>query len=182
MAVDTVPHRCRRRRAESTRPLAGRGDIAYPVLAGDMKLQAAPLLILLAGCIVASGGKKEVHVNADADALREENTKLRAEADQLRAEVKKLRGELDRMRGDPPARSIAGRVKSVEGNRVTISVGAAEGVRVGDIFHLRRGAIYVGRMTIVDVAKNESLAEFDAAYPGRIGPPRPGDLAYVATD
>jgi len=133
------------------------------------------LLILTAGCVVAAGGKKEVHVNGDAQELRAENAKLREE-------VARLRGELERMRGDPPARSIAGRVTSVEDNNVTIPVGAAEGVRVGDIFHLRRGAMYVGRVTIHDVAKNESTGEFDAQHPGRIGPPQLGDLAYIAHD
>ncbi|MHC4971612.1 MAG: coiled-coil domain-containing protein [Planctomycetota bacterium] len=147
-----------------------------------MKLWAATLLILFAGCAIASGGKKEVHVNADAEALREENTKLKAEVEQLRGEVKQLRADLERMRGDPPARSIAGRVTAVEDTCVRISVGDADGVRVGDIFHLRRGAIYVGRVTIQDVKKNESVAEFDTEYPGRIGPPRAGDLTYVAHD
>jgi len=146
-----------------------------PILVGDVKHWAATLLILTAGCVIASGGKKEVHINADAEALREENAKLEAE-------VKRLCAELERMRGDPPARSIAGRVTGVEDSNVTITVGAAEGVRVGDIFHLRRGAIYVGRVTIHDVAQNESVGEFDDQYPGRIGPPRAGDLAYVAHD
>lgn len=140
-----------------------------------MKLCTATLLILFAGCVIASGGKKEVHVNADAEALREENTKLKAE-------VERLRSELERMRGDPPARSIAGRVTAVEDSKVTISVGDADGVHVGDIFHLRRGATFVGRMTIRDVAQNESIGDFDAQYPGPIGPPRAGDLAYVAHD
>lgn len=140
-----------------------------------MRLLTAPLLMLLAGCVVATGGKKEVHVNADVEALREENTKLKAE-------VAKLRADLERLRGDPPARSIAGRVTAVDEALVTISVGAVEGVRVGDIFHVRRGAIYVGRLTIQDVAKNESVGEFDTEYPGRIGPPRAGDLAYIAHD
>ena len=140
-----------------------------------MKHWAATLLILTAGCVIAAGGKKEVHINTDAEVLREAYAKLEAE-------VKRLRAELERMRGDPPARSIAGRVTSVEGGNVTITVGATEGVRVGDIFHVRRGAIYVGRLTIHDVAKNESVGEFDAQYPGRIGPPRAGDLAYVAHD
>ena len=140
-----------------------------------MKPWAATLLILTAGCVVASGGKKEVHVNADAELLREENTKLKAE-------VKRLSEELERMRGDPPARSIAGRVTGCDGGNVTITVGAAEGVRVGDIFHLRRGAIYVGRVTIHDVAQNESIGEYDAQYPGRVGPPSAGDLAYIAHD
>jgi len=140
-----------------------------------VKPWAATLLILTAGCVVASGGKKEVHVNADAELLREENTKLKAE-------VKRLSEELERMRGDPPARSIAGRVTGCDGGNVTITVGAAEGVRVGDIFHLRRGAIYVGRVTIHDVAQNESIGEYDAQYPGRVGPPSAGDLAYIAHD
>ncbi|MHC4730088.1 MAG: hypothetical protein ACYS6Z_05775, partial [Planctomycetota bacterium] len=129
-----------------------------------MKLWAATLLTLTAGCVIASGGKKQVHVNADEQALREENTKLKAE-------VKRLCEELERMRGDPPARSIAGRVTSVEDSHVAISVGDTDGVRVGDIFHLRRGAIYVGRMTVQDVAENESVGEFDNGFPGRIGPP-----------
>lgn len=140
-----------------------------------MKSLAATLLILLAGCVVASGGKKEAQTNADAEALREENARLKGE-------VKRLLAELDRLRGDPPARSIAGRVTLVEDNKVTISVGAAEGVRVGDIFHLRRGAAFVGRMTILDVAKDVSVGLFDASFTGRIGPPRIGDLAYVAHD
>jgi hypothetical protein len=96
--------------------------------------------------------------------------------------VKRLRSELERMRGDPPARSIAGRVTGVEDSQVTVSVGDADGVRVGDIFHLRRGAMYVGRVTIQDVAKDESVGEFDAEFPGRVGPPRAGDLAYIAHD
>jgi hypothetical protein len=73
-------------------------------------------------------------------------------------------------------------VTGIDDGNVTITVGAAEGVRVGDIFHLRRGAAYVGRVTIHDVAKNESIGEFDAQYPGRVGPPIAGDLAYIAHD
>lgn len=145
------------------------------LVAAEMKRLAIPVLALLTGCIAVSGGKKEVHVNADVEALQKENA-------ELKAEVKKLRADLERMRGDPPARSIAGRVTAVEGNLVTVSVGATEGVRVGDIFHLRRGATFVGRMTIQDVAKAESIGLFDVEYPGRIGPPRAGDLAYVAHD
>jgi cell shape-determining protein MreC len=154
-----------------------------------MKVWATTLLILFAGCAVATGGKKTVNVNSDAEALRKENAKLKEEraklqkeCAKLKAEVKRLRAELDRMRGDPPARSIAGRVTAVEAGKVTISVGDTEGVRVGDIFHLRRGATFVGRMTIQDVAKAESIGEFDTEFAGLIGPPRVGDLAYVAHD
>ena len=147
-----------------------------------MKLWAATLLTLAMGCVIASGGKKTVNVNADAKALQKENAKLKEENAKLKADVKRLRGELERMRGDPPARSIAGRVASVEDSQVTVSVGDADGVRVGDIFHLRRGAMYVGRVTIQDVAKDASVGEFDAEFPGRVGPPRAGDLAYIAHD
>ncbi|MHC4548924.1 MAG: hypothetical protein ACYTEZ_09110 [Planctomycetota bacterium] len=132
----------------------------------------APFLLCAAGCVVASE-KKEYHASADVQVLEEENHRLKTE-------VARLAAELASYRGGKPARSIAGRVLRTEDGRVVINVGGDDGVRVDDIFHLRRGATYVGRMTVRRVLKAEATAEFDRDYPGGGAPPKPGDIAYVA--
>jgi hypothetical protein len=72
---------------------------------------------------------------------------------------------------------IEGRVTSVRGDLVVISVGSADGVSVGDTFHLRRGAEFVGRVRIEKVEVELSVGAFDSRFPGVGAPPRKGDIA-----
>jgi Tfp pilus assembly protein PilO len=71
-----------------------------------------------------------------------------------------------------------GRILEVRGNILALSVGSEDGVRVGDIYNLRRGAEYVGQCKVTKVYKGQSVAEFDAEYPGNAAPPQTGDVAY----
>ena len=71
-----------------------------------------------------------------------------------------------------------GRILEVRGNILALSVGSEDGVRTGDIYNLRRGAEYVGQCKVTKVYKGQSVAEFDAEYPGNAAPPQTGDVAY----
>jgi len=71
-----------------------------------------------------------------------------------------------------------GRILEVRGNILALSVGSEDGVRVGDTYNLRRGPEYVGQCKVTKVYKGQSVAEFDAEYPGNAAPPQTGDVAY----
>jgi len=61
---------------------------------------------------------------------------------------------------------------------VGISVGTADKVKVGDVYHIRRGTQYVGRITIDKVYKNQAVGVFDSQFAGSGAPPQRGDWAY----
>jgi len=122
------------------------------------------LLVLLAAC-----------ASQDSEVLRENR--------QLREEVTRLRKELAAARGGKSvklARTLGGKVARVEGSQVAITLGGDAGVKVDDIFHLRRGSDYVGRVTVTRVSKGEAVGEFDGKYPGPGAPPQVGDVVYLA--
>ena len=68
---------------------------------------------------------------------------------------------------------------TVKGNLVVISVGSPDKVRPGDVYHLRRGATYVGQIMISRVEENQAVGEFDTQFPGAGGMPQNGDVAYT---
>jgi hypothetical protein len=76
----------------------------------------------------------------------------------------------------------AGVVNAVKGNLVSISVGSADKVRVGDWYQLSRGGAYVGRIKITTVDRNLSVGMFDTGNPGSGAPPQPGDKANPSND
>ena len=69
-------------------------------------------------------------------------------------------------------------VTSVDGNLVGISIGSEHDVRVGDVYQLSRGNVYVGSITITKVAKKVSVGVFDEKYKGKGAPPKKGDRAW----
>jgi hypothetical protein len=73
-----------------------------------------------------------------------------------------------------------GVVMAVRGPLVSISVGSADKVRPGDIYHLSRGNQYVGFIRIRTVDKNLSVGDFDLNNVGSGAPPQPGDTAKPA--
>jgi hypothetical protein len=66
----------------------------------------------------------------------------------------------------------------VRDDLVVISLGSADGVRVGDLFHVRRGSAYVGRIRIDKVERNLSVGTFDSQFPGPGAPPQKRDVVY----
>lgn len=68
-------------------------------------------------------------------------------------------------------------VNAVRGTLVGISVGSADGVKLGDIYTLSRGTQFVGRIVITTVDKNQSVGEFDPRLPSPGAPPLIGDKA-----
>jgi hypothetical protein len=105
----------------------------------------------------------------------EETKRLRQELHELKfwiAEYKKRYGRIGGGKGDE------GVVLRVEGTTITISTGSADGVAVGDVYHMRRGSSYVGQMMITKVEKARSHGVFDTKFPGPAAPPRRADVAY----
>jgi chromosome segregation ATPase len=86
----------------------------------------------------------------------------------------KYRTKYGDIRGSEGAKGI---VNAVKGNLVGISVGSADRVKVGDVYSLSRGTAYVGRITITQVDKNQSVGLFDDKWPGSGAPPQNGDAA-----
>jgi len=70
-----------------------------------------------------------------------------------------------------------GQVMAVKGPLVSISVGSADKVRIGDWYAISRGPNYVGRIKIMSVDKNLSVGQFDVNNPGSGAPPQAGDRA-----
>ena len=72
-----------------------------------------------------------------------------------------------------------GRVLETRGNIVAISIGSEDCVRVGDTYTVVRGKTYVGRLRVTKVYKGQSVAEFDAEYPGDGAPAATGDTVKL---
>ncbi|MHC4816548.1 MAG: MreC domain-containing protein [Planctomycetota bacterium] len=89
------------------------------------------------------------------------------------AEYRKRYGDMTNI-----SKGSEGRINSVRDDLVVISVGSADGVQVGDVYHIRRGATYVGQVVIDKVEKNLSVGTFDSRFPGPGAPPQRGDVAY----
>lgn len=116
--------------------------------------------------------------------LNEQIQTLSAGKGDLEKEVRNLKFWNDKMRKLLPgfgesSEGANGRVLAVKDNLVVISVGRADKVRRGDVYHLRRGATYVGQIMISRVEDNQAVGEFDTQFTGTGGMPQNGDVAYT---
>lgn len=116
--------------------------------------------------------------------LNEQIQTLSASKGDLEKEVRNLKFWNDKMRKLLPgfgesSEGADGRVLAVKNNLVVISVGRADKVRPGDVYHLRRGATYVGQIMISRVEENQAVGEFDTQFTGAGGMPQKGDVAYT---
>jgi hypothetical protein len=116
------------------------------------------------------------------DELNQHVTTLAAEKGDVERKVRELEFWLQKYRDKYPpiegeSQGAPGVVMAVRGPLVSISVGSADKVRVGDYYNLSRGSAYVGRIKIRSVDKNLSVGEFDESNPGSGAPPQPGDKA-----
>jgi hypothetical protein len=113
--------------------------------------------------------------------LTEQVTTLAAEKGDVERQLREANFYLDKYRTKygpiDPVEGAPGVVMAVRGPLVSISVGSADKVRPGDIYHLSRGASYVGSIKITTVDKNLSVGQFDVNNPGSGAPPQPGDKA-----
>jgi hypothetical protein len=114
--------------------------------------------------------------------LSEQVTTLAAEKGDIERKARELEFWLNKYRerhGDivEVSEGAPGVVMAVRGPLVSISVGSADKVRVGDYYNLSRGAAYVGRIKITSVDKNLSVGQFDVNNPGSGAPAQPGDKA-----
>jgi predicted RNase H-like nuclease (RuvC/YqgF family) len=121
----------------------------------------------------------ETTVSQQNEAIAE----LSASKGDLERQIRELNfylGEYRKRYGDigPQSKGSEGRITSVRDELVVISVGSADGVAIGDVYHVRRGATYVGQVLIEKVEKNLSVGTFDSKFPGPGAPPQRGDLAY----
>jgi hypothetical protein len=91
-----------------------------------------------------------------------------------------LAREADHDEAQPKRKRMpTGRVLETRGNIVAISIGSEDGVRVGDTYTVVRGKTYVGRLRVTKVYKGQSVAEFDAQYPGDGAPAATGDTVKL---
>lgn len=119
--------------------------------------------------------------------LTDQVTTLSAEKGDVDRQLREANFWLDKYRvkfGDIKGTSegATGIVNAVKGPLVSISVGSADKVRVGDWYAISRGSSYVGRIQIVQVDKALSVGQFDVMNPGSGAPPQPGDKASPSAD
>ena len=68
------------------------------------------------------------------------------------------------------ARAIRGHVTDVGGKVVTVSVGSADGVKMGMVFVIHRGDQYVGDLTVTMVDPNQCAGRISlSALPTQVG-------------
>ena len=67
------------------------------------------------------------------------------------------------------------RVVAWERDTVVLSVGAADGVKPGDAFDIRRGGKLVGRTYVTRVEERTASGTFEETWGGVGGPPKAGD-------
>jgi len=118
--------------------------------------------------------------------LTDQVTTLSAEKGDVERQLRESNFWLDKYRakyGDiKGSEGAIGVVNAVKGPLVSISVGSADKVRVGDWYAVSRGSSYVGRIQIVQVDKNLSVGQFDVMNPGSGAPAQPGDKASPSND
>jgi len=105
---------------------------------------------------------------AELESLKKQHAEAKMWLDEYRARV----GDITM--GSKGARGV---VREVKGDLIAISVGTSDKVRIGDEYHLRRGGAYVGRIVIIQVAKDMAVGRFDS--PGSGAPPQVGDESYA---
>ncbi len=122
-----------------------------------------------------------VGLQQQVEELGEQMTTLSASKGDVERALREANFWLDKYRakfGDiKGSEGAVGVVNAVKGTLVSISVGSADKVRVGDWYELSRGGSYVGRIKITTVDRNLSVGQFDTMNPGSGAPPQPGDKA-----
>ncbi len=123
---------------------------------------------------VAAQNDQIKSLSAKQGDLSRNNRRLKFENDQLRKSGGRAIGEGNR--------GTKGRVNAVRavGSAVivSISVGSEDGVRGGDVYHIRRGGEYIGVIKITSVSKGGAVGEFDTKFNNNKGNPESGDEAY----
>lgn len=129
---------------------------------------------------VANRQRLEVSVARATEQVDE----LTGQKGDLENQVRALQFWIDEARKTNPelgrdgAAGKPGVVNSVKDEFIGISVGKEDGVRVGDVYHVRRGSSYVGRIRIVKVAKGTSVGQFESEFAGSGKAPENGDQVY----
>jgi len=129
--------------------------------------------------------EEEVRARAGADStisdLNETIQSLTAEKGDMEKELRNAKFWLDKYRERYPdivgGQGSAGRVMSVRGNLVVISVGSKDKVAIGDVYSLRRGSTFVGQMKVTKVYADQAVGEFDDRFTGPGQAPQAGDTA-----
>ncbi len=129
--------------------------------------------------------EEEVRARASADStindLNETIQSLTAEKGDMEKDLRNKTFWLDKYRerhGDMVGTTgSAGRVMSVRGNLVVLSVGSKDKVSVGDVYSIRRGSTFVGQMKVTKVYADQAVGEFDDRFTGPGQAPQAGDTA-----
>ena len=116
--------------------------------------------------------------NQNYAALTGDQRKLIAELKFELGAYRKVHGPIRNL--SPGAPGVVLNVKTTDiGIFVAISVGSKDNVRLGDEYHLSRGARYVGKIDIIRVSKDGAIGRFDEKFAGEVAPPKPDDKAWV---
>lgn len=67
----------------------------------------------------------------------------------------------------------------LEHDRIVLSLGQRDGVRVGHEFKIARGATFVGFARVAEVSADRSIARIDTLNPGSGAPPQVKDRCYL---
>jgi predicted RNase H-like nuclease (RuvC/YqgF family) len=129
--------------------------------------------------------EEEVRARASADSqiadLNETVQNMAAEKGDMDKDLRNTKFWLDKYReryGDMVGgQGSAGRVLSVRGNLVVLSVGSQDKVAIGDVYSIRRGSTFVGQMKVTKVYKDQAVGEFDDRFTGPGQAPQAGDTA-----
>ncbi|MHC4960240.1 MAG: hypothetical protein ACYTGN_17945 [Planctomycetota bacterium] len=164
-----------RKRAETAHSLfqgaRARDDKAALETAKNMLDETRDLLDVAADLKGLEAKRAQVLKEGDPkakDALEKEITRLHA----------KLKAALPAApRGKGGGRRGVGTVLKVTADTAIISVGSDDGVKVGDRFSVRRGAQFVGRITIERIGDEVAIGKIDTQLKGPAAPMQAGDVA-----
>lgn len=127
----------------------------------------------------ANIGLLEDHRSKFADVMTktDENNQLQAMLERLQQQTRQLRDQLgiaeqvlsyNGLQPTAPVTGIApraeGRVEEVRGDRVLVSLGSDDGIRVGHQMDVSRGELYLGRIRIVKTDEDKSVGEIQDGF------------------
>ncbi len=129
--------------------------------------------------------EEEARARASADStiadLNDTIQSLTAEKGDMEKDLRNTKFWVDKYReryGDMVGgQGSGGRVMSVRGNLVVISVGSKDKVAIGDVYSIRRGSTFVGQMKVTKVYADQAVGEFDDRFTGPGAAPQAGDTA-----
>jgi hypothetical protein len=129
-----------------------RGDIAAAHNETDKQIKLATALT--DKLTVASG---------QVELLGERNQQLATDV----SKAKTILANMGRSLSDPLDASsirVAGQIRKVNGNRVELSIGTDDGVRIGQTLDIYRGDKYVGRLRVVESKPDQAVAAVEPEY------------------